>query len=148
MIFVSVLLGSPAQAAQDQNATKTPRPVGAVNSSNGSVYQKGEYGIILKYFRYKQDQLYDGSDEVDFVRPKKGAKPAKKCSERKVDMYQVTLRAGIFENIDARLVIPFLSKEMTRQSFNSDFTDSNSGIGDISLISRYRDFVSKKKRPV
>lgn len=109
---------------------------------------KGEYGIIFKYFRFTRDQLYDGSDKMDFTRPKKGQKPSKKCSERTTEKYQVTLRAGIFENIDARLIIPFLNKEMKRQSFNRVFNDSNSGIGDISLVGRYRILSQRKKDPL
>lgn len=146
ILFVFILLTFPVNAEQKGKKLKGPKPVGAVNSSNGNVFQKGKYGVIFKYFYFKQDQLYDGSDEVDFVRPEKGQK-GKKCYEKSKIKYQLTLRTGIFDNFDARLIIPFLDKEMKRMSFKDDFTDSNSGIGDIKLISRYRIMSQKKKGP-
>ncbi len=135
------------QADQGKKPNKGPKPVGLVNSSNGGVYEKGQYGIIFKYHQIKQDQLYDGGDEIDFVPPKKGQKPGKKCRERTMQQYQLTLRAGLLENLDARLIIPYFDKEMKRQSFNKDFTDDNSGLGDIKLVGRYRLLAQKQKDP-
>jgi hypothetical protein len=133
MVFVA-----PAGAEKKGGPAKGPRPVGAVNSSNGGVYEKGRYGIIFKYINYEQDQLYDGNDEVVFVRPKKGQKPGKKCNQRSLQQLQLTLRAGITDSTDMRLIVPFLDKEMERQSFNKEFFNDSSGIGDIKLIGRYR----------
>lgn len=147
MLLALIVFAFPAGAAQKDKPAKGPQPVGAVNSGNGGVYEKGNYGIILKYINFTQDQLYDGNDELDFIRPQKGQKPGKKCYERTTEKFQLTLRAGISENLDARLIIPYLDKELKRQSFNNDFTDSNSGIGDIKLISRYRIWSQKKKDP-
>lgn len=146
ILFVFIFLTFPANAEQKGKGAKRPKPVGAVNSSNGSVFSKGKYGVIFKYIYRQQDQLYDGSDEVDFIRPQKGQK-GKKAYEKTVQKYQLTLRTGISDNFDARLIIPFLDKEMKRMSFKDDFTDSNSGIGDIKLISRYRIMSQKKKDP-
>ncbi len=136
----------PEAVAQQAVPAKSLKAVGQVNSSNGAVYEKGQYGIIFKYITFKQDQLYEGDDKVDFARPQKGQK-GKKCSERTAEQYQLTVRAGIFDTIDARLVIPLFTKELKRQSFSQDFTDENSGIGDIKLISRYRIWSQKKKDP-
>lgn len=147
MLCVFLVFALPAGAAQQSKPAKGPRPVGAVNSSNGGVYEKGKYGIILKYINFKQDQLYDGNDEVDYTRPRRGQKPGKKCLERSMEKFQATFRAGISDHFDARLIVPFLNKEMTRQSFNKEFTDSHSGIGDIKLIGRYRIWSQKGKDP-
>ena len=147
LAILFVLLTVPAGAAEDKKTATGPRPVGMVNSSNGGVYEKGEYGIIFKANFYDQDQLYDGNDKVDFTRPVKGQTPGKKCSEKSLRQLQMTLRAGITENIDARVIIPFLDKEMKRQSWNNDFSNDNSGIGDIKLVSRYRIWSQKKKDP-
>lgn len=147
ILLAFIFLAFPANAEQKGKKVKGPKPVGAVNSSNGSVFPKGKYGVIFKYIHFKQDKLYDGSDEVDFTRPRKGQKPGKKCYERSMEKYQLTLRTGIFENFDARLIIPYFDKEMKRKSFKEDFTDSNSGIGDIKLISRYRILSQKEKDP-
>ena len=135
----------PAGAAQKDKQAKGPRPVGPVNQSNGGVYEKGECGIILKYINVIEDQLYQGDDEVDFARP---TGPGKKVSKKTTDKYQLTLRAGIFENFDARVVVPFLDKHMYRHSKTKDFADSNSGVGDIKLISRYRIMSQKRKDPL
>ncbi len=142
-----VLLAVPAGAGEKTKTAKGPRPVGVVNSSNGGVYQKGQYGIIFKSIFYDQDQLYDGNDKVDFTRPVKGQKPGKQCDEKSLRQLQMTLRAGITDRIDAKLIVPFLDKGMHRQSWNKNFSDDHSGIGDIRLISRYRIWSQKAKDP-
>ncbi|PIE29964.1 hypothetical protein CSA57_05285, partial [candidate division KSB3 bacterium] len=48
-------------AMQQKKGPKGPKPVGVVNSSNGSVFQKGNYAVILKYDGYTREDLYDGS---------------------------------------------------------------------------------------
>jgi len=146
ILFVFIFLTFPVNAEQKCEKAKGPKPVGAANSSNGGVFSKGKYGVIFKYFYFKQDQLYNGTDEVDFIRPQKGQK-GKKAYEKTVQDCRLTLRTGISDNFDARLIIPFLDKEMKRMSFKNDFTDSNSSIGDIKLISRYRIMSQKKKDP-
>lgn len=126
---------------------KGPKPVGAVNSSNGSVYEKGQFGMIQKYTYIHQDQLFEGGDEVDYKRLAKGQK-GKKCYERTSHMYQVTFRAGLLENIDARVVVPYMSKNMKRESATKHFNDNKSGIGDVKLLSRYRIMSQKQKDPL
>ncbi len=138
-----VVFAFPAGAAQQNDPAKEPQPVGPVNSSNGAVYEKGKYGIIFKYIRFTQDQSYDGNDKVDFTRPKTGKKPYEQISQQ----YQLTLRAGILDNIDARVIVPFFDKDMERKSSAKDFADENSGIGDIKLIGRYRIWSQKKHDP-
>ncbi len=148
LILLSFMISAAAvQAGPQKKKGKGPKPVGAVNSSNGSVYQKGNYGVILKYITFDQDQLYNGNDKVSFVRPVKGKKPGKKLYEKNFNKYQMTLRAGLWENFDARLVIPFFDKGIKRQSFNKDFSDDNSGFGDLTIFGRYRVFSQKKKDP-
>jgi ABC-type enterobactin transport system permease subunit len=52
-----LLVAAPAMAKNGQciNA-KVPTPVGPINSSNGGVYEKGQFGIIGKYTYSKADQ--------------------------------------------------------------------------------------------
>lgn len=64
-----IMFTAPASAAQECKTWKGLMIVGAVNSSNGGVYEKGQYGIISKDINCKQDQLYDGNGKVDFIRP-------------------------------------------------------------------------------
>ncbi len=47
MLCTSLILASTAIAAPQGKKAKGPKPVGAVNSSNGGVYNPGEYGVIL-----------------------------------------------------------------------------------------------------
>ena len=90
-----------------------------------------------------------GVDEIDFVRPKKGQKPGKKAYEKSVQATRLVLRTGIYDNFDARLLIPyFFDKELKRSSFKTDFSDDNSGMGDIKLLSRYRIMSQKKGDPL
>ncbi len=148
LVFCAVLLSvSGAQAGQKGKKGKGPKPVGAVNSSNGGVYSPGSYGVIFKYITFEQDELYKGDDKVAFVRPVKGEKPGRKVYSRDFHKYQMTLRAGLWENFDARLVIPFFDKGLRRKSFNKSFSDNNTGLGDLTLFARYRIFAQKKKDP-
>jgi hypothetical protein len=143
-----LLVAAPAMATNGQcTNAKGPKPVGAINSSNGGVYEKGAFGIIGKYTYSKADQHYHGTSEVDYKRLKPGQK-GKKCTEQVLNKYQLTLRAGIFEDFDARLIIPLLDKELKRESAKAGFTDDNSGIGDIKLVGRYRIMSQKKKDPL
>ena len=82
LLCLMVLAWPAAATAQQCVSGKGIKPVGAVNSSNGGVYEKGQYGIIFKYTYYNQDKLYEGNDEVDFTRPQQGQEPGKKCCKR------------------------------------------------------------------
>ena len=145
VLCVLIVFASPAGAEQKSKSPKGPKPVGTVNSSNGSVFPVGKYGVILKYYNIDKDQLYNGTDKVDFVRPQKGRKPGKKVYEKSIQSARLVLRTGIFENFDARLIVPyFFNKELKRSSFNTDFSDDNSGIGDIKLLSRSGSCLRKK----
>lgn len=150
-LFISLILIVSVTITQAESRIKQGRsskPVGAVNSSNGSVYDVGTYGIIFKYITFDQDELYDGDNKISFIPPRrKGEKPGKKTYEKDFRKYNLILRTGIWENFDARLIIPYFDKRLKRQSFNASFSDSNSGIGDLTLLSRYRVFSQKKKDP-
>ncbi|PIE68781.1 MAG: hypothetical protein CSA21_05810 [Deltaproteobacteria bacterium] len=148
LIALCLLLSVPALAkGQGGVKGKGPKPVGAVNSSNGGVYARGQYGIVGKYIYLHADDYYHGDDKVDYKRPKPGKK-GKKVKEKTLNKYQLTLRTGVFDNFDARLVIPLLDKELKRESARKSFTDDNVGIGDIKLIGRYRVMSQKKKDPL
>jgi len=124
---------------------KVPKPVGPVFSSNGGVYPVGKYGVVLKHLSIKKDQLYDGTDEKHFVRPKK--KKQKKIYEKSIHKTQVIVRAGVLKNFDARLVIPYFDKNIKIATSKKNISKSNSGIGDIKLIGRYR-ILSQKDSPI
>ena len=146
LLSVVVLFSFPCFAGNEAEKVNTPKPLVPIRASNGSVYGIGKYGVILKYEVINEDQLYEGGEKVDFKAPKKGAKPGKKLYERSTHKFLLTLRTGIYKNIDARLVVPYLNKEMTRKSFNKDFVNSNEDIGDLKFIGRYAIMSEKKKR--
>ncbi len=151
LVLLTLFLSFPAAVLADQNAhfkKKGPggakiKPVGLVNSSNGGVYKKGDFGVIFKFITFDMDELYDGSDSIDMTRPKMG----KAISGKAVNMANLTFRYGIMDKLDARIIIPYLDKELDRVSAKKDFSDSNSGIGDIKLISRYSIFSQRRKDP-
>jgi hypothetical protein len=62
MLCVLIVLSLPAGAAQLSKTAKPCKPVGSVNSSDGTVYEKGQYGGKFEYITFKQYQLYDGDD--------------------------------------------------------------------------------------
>lgn len=126
--------------------TGSPKPATIAFGNNGSVYAPGDFGIILKYFYADLDSLYSGDDSVSFSRPAAGVS-GKKESERVLNQGVVTLRAGIWKNIDIRAVIPFFDKELNRSSAKMDFSDSQSGLGDIKVYARYQVMSQKKKQP-
>ncbi len=149
MITLVLFLSFPIAGMANADAKKKGhgkskiRPVGVVNSSNGGVYKKGDFGVIFKFITFDMDELYDGSDSIDMTRPKMG----KAISGKKVNMANLTLRYGIMDKLDARIIVPYVDKELDRMSAKKDFTDSNSGIGDVKLISRYSIFSQKRKDP-
>ncbi len=148
LFLLTALLPALSAGAEQQTEAaqeKGPKPVGVVNSSNGSVFQKGQYSIIFKYGYFTQDQLYNGSDKVDFVSPQQGEKPGKKNYEKTLQRYRLVLRTGLSKDVDVRLILPVSNRELKRQSFSGDFTDNQSGLGDIKLLSRYQMFSQKKK---
>ena len=142
-LLLFCLSAHPVLGEETKAQLQTPRPVGLVNSSNGGVYQQGQYCFIFKYIDQTLDQMYDGSDEIDFVIPRTGSG----VYEKSARTFQATLRAGLFKNIDARVIIPYLDKELKVRSTQSDMAKSNSDIGDIKLISRYR-IMSQKSGPL
>ncbi len=151
LVALALLLSFPIAGMADQEANakkKGPgkgkiKPIGVVNSSNGGVFKKGKMALITKYITFTQDTLYDGSDSIDIPRPKKG----KAISGKTVNLVNVIFRYGIMDNLDARLIVPYVNKELDRVSMKKDFSDSNSGLGDIKLISRYSIFSQRDKDP-
>lgn len=133
----------PAFAEVKGEMKKVPKPKGPIDFVPGAGYPKGQYGIIFKYITFEKDDLYDGSSKEDFV-----SKQKPKPYEQTMHKYIATFRVGLFESVDARLIVPFLDKEMKRKSLTQDVTDDNSGIGDIKLIGRYQVLSQKKGNPI
>jgi hypothetical protein len=142
LLFGCFLLSVPIFAAADEDITQcggSLKPVGMVNSSNGGVYDKGEYGFVLKYIGADYDQSYEGGNSVSTSTPG--------MTEKSFDQYQATLRAGLFENVDARVLIPlFNNKDIERENGAGVVSsDDSSGLGDIKLLVRYSLMAQKKK---
>lgn len=124
---------------------KGPKPVGQINMTNGGVYAKGKLGIILKTKYFKKDQIYSGSHSVSSYSGKPAGVGAQK-QERWVT--QLTMRYGLFDNIDVRVMLPYWQKDMTRGMKRSgtltNVDSSNDGFGDMVLMGRYK-ILSQKR---
>ena len=107
-----------------------PMPCASINSHNGSLVPVGTYVVISKYFNVTKDELFSGSDVIDFSSP--GAK------EFAYQEVQTAFRTGIIKNVDVRLITSYFIKSMDRLKPNgAEFSDENAGFGDFKLIGRY-----------
>ncbi|WDP92762.1 MAG: transporter [Desulfobacter sp.] len=124
---------------------KGPKPIGQINMTNGGVYARGKMGIILKTRYFKKDDIYSGSGSIaDYTGKPAGTGPREQ--ERLVT--QLTLRYGLFDNMDVRLMLPYWQKDMVRGMMKSgtltNVDSSNDGFGDMVLMGRYK-ILSQKK---
>jgi hypothetical protein len=122
-------LGTGALSAKKQTMI---RPVGPLNMSQGVIVPKGRYVIRLQYAYTHKGNLYDGSD-------KKTGNYTGKYDQVNQSAVLV-FKAGLFENIEARLVVPYRDKELKQKSGNPPKhtnTAENSGLGDIKMMGRY-----------
>lgn len=125
--------GSDSEAnLKDRPDTKPVKCLGLINMSNGIVLPKGKVTASVKYRYVHKDSLYDGSDE------KHGNYGGK--YDRVNQGLQFTAKAGLFEDFEARVMVPFWDKELKRKAGNpptSTGTDSVSGLGDVVVMGRY-----------
>lgn len=146
-VTLSMMVSFSASAEEAKTTEPSIRPVGVVNAGNGSVFPVGKYGIILKHYYTSYDQLYDGNDKVDFTAPQAGSGPQKKVSEKISQQYQMVLRTGVYKDFDIRMIIPYFDKTVDFVTPQRSYSTSNSGIGDIKILSRYR-IMSQKNGPL
>jgi hypothetical protein len=143
LLFSCLVLSFPAFSSAEEATTQSSsylKPVTMVNSNNGGVYDKGEYGFVLKYISADYDQSYEGGDSVATSTPG--------MTEKSFDQYQATLRAGISENVDVRALVSLFNKSIERENAAGVVSsDDSSGLGDITLLARYRLMAQKKKDP-
>jgi hypothetical protein len=136
-----LLLSAPTLvAAEGQTQCGSLTSVGMLNSSNGGVYAMGEYGFALKYVGADYDQSYEGGDSIATSTPG--------MTGKSFDQYQLTLRAGLFDNVDARVLIPLFNKDIERENgAGVTSADEGSGLGDVKLLLRYSLMSQKNKDP-
>jgi len=125
--------GSNSEAKlKDRLDTKPVKCVGLINMSNGMVLPKGKIVASIKYRYVHKDKLYEGSDE------KNGNYGGK--YDRVNQAVQLTAKAGLFENFEARIMVPFWDKVVKRKAGNPPASvgkDSVSGLGDVVVMGRY-----------
>lgn len=117
---------------KDRPNTKPVKCVGLINMSNGMVLPKGKVVGSIKYRYVHKDKLFDGSSEKD---GNYGGK-----YERTNQAMQLTAKVGIFDNFEARVMVPFWDKRVKRKAYNPPRdagTDTVSGLGDVVLMGRY-----------
>ena len=142
-----LLVGSPQQAQAgpvigagpeseqqltDRPDTKPVKCLGLINMSNGMVLPKGKITASIKYRYVHKDSLYDGSKEMD---GNYGGK-----YDRVNQSVQFTAKAGIFDNFDARIMVPFWDKQVKRKPGNLATpwdTNTLTGLGDMVVMGRY-----------
>ncbi len=110
----------------------SPKCAGLVNMSNGLVLPAGKYSLSLKHVFVHKDNLYDGQEK------KTGNYNGK--YERTDHITTLTAKAGLFDNFEARVQVPWYNREQKQKSGNppSHFaTVHNEGLGDIIAMGRY-----------
>lgn len=116
----------------DRPDTKPVKCVGLINMSNGMVLPKGKVAASIKYRYVHKNKLYDGSTKKD---GNYGGK-----YDRVNQSLQFTAKAGLFENFEARVMVPFWDKRLKRKAFNPPREaggNAVSGMGDVVLMGRY-----------
>ncbi|NDV19063.1 hypothetical protein GO013_06470 [Pseudodesulfovibrio sp. JC047] len=120
------------QAIKGRPDTKPVKCIGLVNMSNGIVLPKGKISGSVKYRYVHKNNLYDGSTR------KTGTYNGK--YDRVNQSVQLTAKAGLFENFEARVMVPFWDKAVDRNYGNpprSADTNTVQGLGDVVVMGRY-----------
>lgn len=120
------------QGAITKTSKKEPKCIGLVNMSNGMVLPKGKIVTNVKYRYVHKDSLYNGSTKKD---GNYGGK-----YDRVNQSLQFTAKAGLFENFEARIMVPYWDKQVKRKPGNLSKpwdTDNVSGLGDVVVMGRY-----------
>ncbi|MUM76264.1 hypothetical protein GKC30_01300 [Pseudodesulfovibrio sp. F-1] len=115
-----------------QAGEKPLRCAGLVNMSNGMVLPVGKYSVSLKYVHVSKDKLYDGQDR------KTGNYNGK--YKRVDNVVNLTAKAGLFDDFEARIQVPLINREQKQKSGNPpahSATVRNSGFGDPIIMGRY-----------
>lgn len=119
---------------RQQPDTKTPKPIGPVNMSTGTVFKPGKAAVSAKAILMEKAKLYDGGDE------RNGTYNGK--IERNQKNYQACVRYGVAKDFDVRVVIPYRDSYVKRRSGaggkrERTYIDTNQGIGDVVAMGRY-----------
>ena len=135
VVHAGPVLGKGPESEQqltDRPNTKPVKCIGPVNMSNGMVLPVGKMAASLKYRYLHKDSLYDGGDEMN------GNYNGK--YDRVNQCVQFAAKVGLFENFEARIMVPFWDKEFKRKAGNPPAhadTSTLSGVGDMVLMGRY-----------
>lgn len=114
--------------------TKSPKPVGPVNMSTGTVFKPGKAAVSFKAILVDKENLYDGDDK------KSGRYNGK--IDRSQGTYQACVRYGVMEDFDVRVVIPYRDSFVRRRAGTGGrnektYTDTEMGLGDVVAMGRY-----------
>jgi len=129
------VMGGGTESEQSLKARPDTKPVkciGLINMSNGIVLPKGKVTTSIKYRYVHKNNLYDGSEK------KSGTYNGK--YDRVNHSVQLTAKAGLFEDFEARVMVPLHDKSVDRNYGNpprSGKTNHVQGLGDIVVMGRY-----------
>lgn len=118
---------------KDRPNKKPVRCKGLINMSNGLVLPTGKYAAAIKYTYVHKEDLYENDDK------KIGNYGGK--FDRVNHMAQLVAKAGLFDNFEARVMLPFFDKQVKRKSGGPIPTHTNTaynmGVGDMVVMARY-----------
>lgn len=119
--------------------SKPVKCIGLINMSNGLVLPTGKVVASIKYRYVHKNKLYNGGKEEN------GTYNGK--IDRVNHSVQLTAKAGLFEDFDARIMVPFWDKTVDRNFGNpprAGDTNTVQGLGDVVIMGRYA-LMSQKK---
>lgn len=115
---------------RDGKKNRGPKPKGALHTSGGNVFPAGKYQLTMRYIHFTRDTMYEGDSKI--------STPSTGPCKQDANNYRLGLRAGVFKNIDLRLMIPLNDREMKLKTRKGSLSQSHLGLGDVRLIGRYR----------
>ncbi len=121
-------------AISPQPDTAIPKPIGPLNMSTGTVFKPGKAVASFKAILMDKEDLYDGGD-------KKSGKYNGKF-ERTQGTYQASVRYGVADGFDMRVMVPYRDSFVRRRSGaggrrEKSYTETNMGLGDVVAMGRY-----------
>lgn len=136
--LLSLLLFLPAMTFAE-NATQ-PKPLAPVTMQDGNVFAPMQFAVIGGYTYIDQDRIFTGSSQDD---------PGYGKRRRTSHAGQLTLRAGLFENLEMFLTATALDKTLDRENAKGLTDESSvSGLGDLQAMLRYQLLAQKQGDPL
>lgn len=133
-----ILLAANSIMAEEKKIVISPK--GPVNSVDGVLYPKGQFGVIFKGVSLNKNEVYDGNSSIS-------AAP-NAPNEKEIYVYNLLARYGLFENIEIKMKVPYKDNSIEREAPATKPEFDNAGLGDSTIWARYQILSQKKKDSV